>query len=59
MPGDDTSAGDENDKHMTTEAAEDDEVFHWGREVDVNWGMVSWVTLRDQVCRTSNTLSSA
>jgi hypothetical protein len=24
-------------------------VFHWGREVDVNWRMVSWVTIRDQV----------
>ena len=42
---------------MTTEAAEDDEVFHWGREVDVNWGMVSWVTLRDQVCPDSRSLT--
>ena len=30
------------------EATEDDEVFHWGREVDVKWGMLSWVTFRDQ-----------
>ncbi|RSH91240.1 hypothetical protein EHS25_009539 [Saitozyma podzolica] len=31
------------------EPAQDDAVFHWGREVDVNWRMVSWVTIRDQV----------
>jgi hypothetical protein len=31
------------------EATEDDEVFHWGREVDVKWGMLTWVTFRDQV----------
>lgn len=30
------------------EATEDDEVFHWGREVDVKWGMLTWVTFRDQ-----------
>lgn len=33
------------------EATEDDEVFHWGREVDVRWGMLTWVTFRDQVRR--------
>ncbi|GFZ46242.1 hypothetical protein JCM24511_04489 [Saitozyma sp. JCM 24511] len=31
------------------EPAQDDAVFHWGREVDVDWRMVSWVTIRDQV----------
>lgn len=36
------------DKHMTMGVTEDDEVFHWGREVDVKWGMLSWVTFRDQ-----------
>ncbi|ORY32225.1 hypothetical protein BCR39DRAFT_41625 [Naematelia encephala] len=30
-------------------SSDDDKVFHWGRQVDVDWGMVSWVTLRDQV----------
>jgi hypothetical protein len=34
------------------EATEDDEVFHWGREVDVKWGMLSWVTFRDQASLT-------
>lgn len=32
------------------QGAEEDEVFHWGRQVDVDWRMVSWVTVRDQVC---------
>jgi hypothetical protein len=31
------------------EGTEDDAVFHWGREVDVQWGMLTWVTFRDQV----------
>ncbi|TYJ56603.1 hypothetical protein B9479_002695 [Cryptococcus floricola] len=26
-----------------------DEVFHWGREVDVDWQKVAWVTIRDQL----------
>ncbi|WWC69570.1 uncharacterized protein I206_103513 [Kwoniella pini CBS 10737] len=30
-------------------SAEEDRVFHWGREVDVDWKNVIWVTLRDQV----------
>lgn len=32
-----------------TQSSEQDEVFHWGREMDVNWRMVAWVTARDQV----------
>jgi hypothetical protein len=46
--GDDNEGG-EGDRHKTMEATEDDEVFHWGREVDVKWGMLTWVTFRDQV----------
>jgi hypothetical protein len=38
------------------EATEDDEVFHWGREVDVKWGMLSWVTFRDQASLFSSLL---
>jgi hypothetical protein len=38
------------------EATEDDEVFHWGREVDVKWGMLSWVTFRDQASLLSSHL---
>lgn len=30
-------------------STEQDEVFHWGRQVDVNWRMVAYVTFRDQV----------
>ncbi|WVR05084.1 hypothetical protein IAU60_002096 [Kwoniella sp. DSM 27419] len=30
-------------------SADEDSVFHWGRQVDVDWRRVSWVTLRDQV----------
>lgn len=37
------------DSNTLTTGAENDEVFHWGREVDVNWRMLSWVTIRDQV----------
>ncbi|WVQ78190.1 hypothetical protein IAT38_000273 [Cryptococcus sp. DSM 104549] len=33
----------------TVQGAESDEVFHWGREVDVDWGQVVWVTFRDQL----------
>ncbi|WWD01529.1 hypothetical protein V866_008474 [Kwoniella sp. B9012] len=29
--------------------ADEDRVFHWGRQVDVQWSKVLWVTLRDQV----------
>jgi hypothetical protein len=46
MPGDVETK----DDHLTMEVTEDDEVFHWGREVDVQWGMLTWVTFRDQVC---------
>lgn len=40
-----------NESKSLVTGAEDDEVFHWGREVDVNWGMVTYITFRDQVCR--------
>lgn len=30
-------------------STESDEVFHWGREVDVDWRNAAWVTIRDQV----------
>jgi hypothetical protein len=30
-------------------STEEDEVFHWGREVDVDWQSAAWVTVRDQV----------
>ncbi|KAK1924761.1 hypothetical protein DB88DRAFT_486686 [Papiliotrema laurentii] len=30
-------------------SAEDDAVYKWGRDVQVNWSMVVYVTLRDQV----------
>ncbi|OCF71986.1 hypothetical protein I204_07250 [Kwoniella mangroviensis CBS 8886] len=30
-------------------SADEDRVFHWGRQVDVQWSKVLWVTLRDQV----------
>ncbi|WRT67013.1 uncharacterized protein IL334_003979 [Kwoniella shivajii] len=30
-------------------SSEEDRVFHWGREVDVEWKKVVWVTLRDQI----------
>ncbi|EIW69556.1 hypothetical protein TREMEDRAFT_30372 [Tremella mesenterica DSM 1558] len=29
--------------------AENDEVFHWGRKVRVDWGKVGWITFRDQL----------
>lgn len=41
-------AGGKDSKSLTT-AAQDDAVFHWGRQVSVDWAMVSWVTVRDQV----------
>lgn len=43
-----SAAGGKDSKSLTT-AAQDDAVFHWGRDVSVDWGMVSWVTIRDQV----------
>ena len=33
-------------------SAEDDAVYHWGRDVEVDWKMVTYVTLRDQVRQT-------
>lgn len=33
-------------------SAEDDAVYHWGRDLEVDWKMVTYVTLRDQVSRT-------
>ncbi len=30
-------------------SADRDEVFHWGRDVDVDWKAVIWITVRDQV----------
>lgn len=35
-------------------SAEDDAVYKWGRDVQVDWKMVAYVTFRDQV----RTLSS-
>ncbi|WWD15809.1 hypothetical protein CI109_100233 [Kwoniella shandongensis] len=40
---------DEKDSKTLVQSADNDEVFHWGREVDVDWRSVSWVTFRDQV----------
>lgn len=31
------------------QSADRDEVYFWGREVDVDWSRVAWVTIRDQV----------
>ena len=39
-------------------SAEDDAVFKWGRDVRIDWRMVIYVTLRDQVCVSSHLLSS-
>ncbi len=36
-----------------TTSTNEDAVFHWGREVRVDWGQAAWVTFRDQVSRTS------
>lgn len=36
-------------------SAEDDAVYKWGRDVQVNWSMVVYVTLRDQVRQSTNT----
>ncbi|KAK4687722.1 hypothetical protein P7C73_g2388, partial [Tremellales sp. Uapishka_1] len=43
------AVGEEKESKTLVESADDDSVFHWGREVDVNWKMVSWVTVRDQI----------
>jgi len=37
-------------------SAEDDAVYKWGRNVQVDWRMVIYVTLRDQVCDAINYL---
>lgn len=31
------------------QSADRDEVYFWGREVDVDWSSVAWVTIRDQL----------
>lgn len=31
------------------QSADRNEVYFWGREVDVDWSRVAWVTIRDQV----------
>ncbi|KGB74227.2 hypothetical protein CNBG_0065 [Cryptococcus deuterogattii R265] len=31
------------------QSADRDEVYFWGREVDVDWSRVAWVTIRDQL----------
>ncbi|KAK8869916.1 hypothetical protein IAR55_000484 [Kwoniella newhampshirensis] len=40
---------DEKDSKTLVQSADNDEVFHWGREVDVDWRQVSWITFRDQL----------
>lgn len=45
----DDKAGGEGPSQSLVTSAEEDEVFHWGREVDVDWRMVGWVTFRDHV----------
>lgn len=40
------------DDHESTSlvsGAEEESVFHWGRDVEVDWSQVAWVTFRDQV----------
>lgn len=41
-------AGGSEAKSLVTSSQQDD-VFSHGRELEVDWGMVSWITLRDQV----------
>lgn len=41
--------GKEGESKSLVTSAEEDEVFHWGREVEVDWRAVSWVTFRDHV----------
>lgn len=31
------------------QSADRDEVYFWGREVEVDWSSVAWVTIRDQL----------
>ena len=42
MPDEKTHSG------TLVQAADEDAVFHWGRNVDVDWRMVIYITLRDQ-----------
>jgi hypothetical protein len=41
-------AGGSDSKGLVTSAQHDD-IFKYGREIDVDWRMAGWVTLRDQV----------
>ncbi|KAL7422204.1 hypothetical protein Q5752_002850 [Cryptotrichosporon argae] len=34
---------------VAAQGVEGDEVFHWGREVRVDWAPLTWVTVRDQI----------
>ncbi|OCF39459.1 hypothetical protein I317_06732 [Kwoniella heveanensis CBS 569] len=43
------SGASHNESKSLVSGAEDDQVFHWGRQVDVDWKQVGWVTLRDQI----------
>lgn len=47
---DEKAAGSDGPSKSLVTSAEEDEVFHWGREIDVDWRMVGWVTVRDHVC---------
>lgn len=40
---------DEKESRSLVQSADQDEVFHWGREVDVDWAMVTYLTVRDHV----------
>ena len=48
-----SNTGENTDKAQQTKSlvlsAEDDAVYKWGREVQVDWKMVAYVTFRDQV----------
>ncbi|WVQ98630.1 hypothetical protein IAU59_005760 [Kwoniella sp. CBS 9459] len=41
--------GSHEDSKSLVSGTEDDRVFHWGRQVDVDWKQVGWVTVRDQI----------
>ncbi|WVF72301.1 hypothetical protein IAT40_007114 [Kwoniella sp. CBS 6097] len=44
-----SGGGNHEDSKSLVSGAEDDRVFHWGRQVDVDWKQVGWVTVRDQI----------
>ena len=46
------------DSKTLVTSSDEDAVFHWGRQVDVDWKMVLYVTIRDQVGRDSKLLCS-